>query len=274
MIRKFLVASSAGVVALAGLATFGVGVASAKTITITHVTSASVTCHITAKVGLVPGLKNNWVKTDHASDPDVAVKNIPNTQFASTTPVSTSAKAKSVSCTGTATGNDGTTTGTATVTGIKLTLTQATPSVDNPPLTVGGSTCAGLLAGTQPGDVAATYKSVIDFKTSGAKLGETIINGSSIAPSGLGFGITGGTISGSFAGGSSSSQANVDGTTIAAITAAAPTSAAPTPTSALCQPTLKIKPASPKKAESVSLKAPKGLKKIGIIDSSTITLTH
>jgi len=255
MIRRIALAGVAGALALGGLAVGGAGTAGAAKHTITAATSANISCTITAVAKLKPGLANNWHQSAHSSDPNPDVVAIPNTTFGS--PVTaTSAKAKSVSCTGSA--SDAL--GTAAITGLKITLGQGTQAVDNPPLGEPG-TCSGLLAGTQPGDVAATYTSFIKFKTAGAKLDPVTVSGQGIAPSGAGFAITGGTLSGSISGGgaNSKSQAYVDGETVNAVGQAPATSTSPTPAHPQCEASIKIKTGT---HHSAKLKKPKGLKKI------------
>jgi len=256
MIRRIALAGAAGALALGALAVSGIGGAGASTPTITTATSANISCTITAKAKLAPALKNSWDQQAHEAgdgEANTAVQAIPDTKFTTDGPNVTSSKAKSISCTGSAT--DGT--NVATVSSIKITLGNGTQAVDNPPLQE-DNTCSGLLAGTQPGDVAATYTSTVSFKTSGAKLAPSTANGQGIAPAGVGFAVTGGTATGSLAGGNSKTQANISDTnTIPAVTAAAATSLAPTP-NRTCEANLKLKPGS------ASLKPPKGLKKIGI----------
>jgi hypothetical protein len=262
MIRKFAVGLAVSSLAVGAVAIAGVGTAGAKTV-IGPVTSANITCNITAKATLSPALKNNWVKSQHTADPVQAVKDLPDTQFAAlNAPANTSAKSKG-SCTGTVTDNAA---HTATVTGVKVTLSTLTPSVDNAPLNNnGGSTCTGLLAGTAGEDVGATYKSHVQLKASGASIAAYDINGSSVQPAGLGFSVTGGTATGNFAGSTGTSQANVDSATLNAVIAGPATSAAPKPTSR-CQASLKVK------GTTATLKAPKGLSKL-VIASGTFTVT-
>jgi hypothetical protein len=266
MIRRIALAAAAGALALGGLAVAGNGVANAAPPSISVATSANIKCNITATATLSPALKNNWVQAQHqpSSTPpesNANVNAIPDTTFAVSGPTTTSAKAKSISCDPSSTATDGT--NTAQIVSLKITLGQSTPAVDNPPLQPDG-TCTGLTAGTAPEDTAATYGSHVTFKTTGAKLAPTDVAGSSIAPSGFGFAITGGTITGSMAGGNSKSQAYIDGATIAAVGAAPANSTQPTPSSTTCQASLKIKPTS------ATLKAPKGLKKI-IITNDFVT---
>lgn len=264
MIRRIALAGVAGALALGGLAATGIGTAGAATVTITSATSANISCTITAKAKIAPALKNNWDQQVHEAadgETNADVSAIPDTAFNSVAPNTVSSKSKSISCTGTATNG----TNTATITGLKITLGSGTAGVDNPPLQV-PNTCAGLLAGTQPGDVAATYNTTITFKTTpGVKLAAATTSGQTISPSGLGFAVAGGTVGGSLAGGNGKTQANIsDSTTIPAITAAAATSAAPAP-NRTCESNLKIKTGV---HHAASLKGPKGLKKISVGQSS------
>ena len=163
-----------------------------------------------------------------------------------------------MSCTGSATQTG---VGTATIASVKVTLVPAGAAVDNPPLQE-DNTCAGLLAGNQPGDVAATYGTTIKFKTTGAKMADATTTGQGIAPAGIGFAVSGGTVGGSLAGGNGKTQANLaDGGTLAAVTAPAATSTAPNP-NITCEANLQLKAATPSKPASAKLKKPKGLKKI------------
>jgi hypothetical protein len=263
MIRRIALAGAAGALALGALAVSGIGSAGAATPTITTATSANISCTITAKAKLSPALKNSWDQQAHEAadgETNADVSAIPDTKFSTDGDNHVSSKAKSLSCTGSAT--DGT--NTAVITGVKITLGDGTAAVDNPPLQE-DNTCSGLLAGTQPGDVGATYSSVISFKASGAKLALTTASGQGIAPAGVGFAITGGTLTGSLGGGNSKTQANIsDTTTIPAVTAAPATSAAPFP-NRTCESNLKIKTGV---HHAASLKGPKGLKKIAVGQSS------
>jgi hypothetical protein len=257
-------AGVAGALALGGLAASGIGTAGAATVTITSATSANISCTITAKAKIAPALKNNWDKEAHEAadgESNADVSAIPDTKFSSDDPNVVSSKSKSIACTGTAT--DGS--ATATITGVKITLGSGTPAVDNPPLQV-DNTCEALLAGTPAEDVPATYNTTITFKTSpGVKLAPATTSGQTIATSGVGFAVAGGSVGGSLAGGTGKTQANIsDTTTVPAITAAAATSLAPAP-NRTCQANLKIKTGT---AHTASLKGPKGLKKIGIGQSS------
>jgi hypothetical protein len=259
MIRKLALAAAAGALALGGLAAVG-PTASAAPPTINAATSASVNCSFTAKAKIAPALKSNWVQSQHQlpGETNALVRAIPDTKFSTDGPGNVSSKAKSTACTGTITQGAV----TATVTSVKIDLVQFTAAVDAPPLQV-DNTCDALLAGTQPGDTAATYRSTVKIKASGAKVTDTVITGSTISPAtpDLGFKIEGGTITGSLAGGNSKALAFIDSATLAAFGAAPASSTTPTPSSNKCQATLKIKGGA---HPSASLKPPKGLKKIAV----------
>jgi hypothetical protein len=256
MMRRMALAASAGALALGGLAVAGGGIATAAVPTITSATSATISCRISGRAAVKPALKNNWDQQAHEAadgEGNPAVRALPDTTFSYGAPLRLSSRAKSISCTGSAT--DGT--NVATVTSVKILLSRATAPVDNPPLAEVG-TCTGLLAAPQPEDVAATYTSVVKFKTAGAKLAPTTINQGVLAPAGLGFGITGGVVTGSLAGGNGATLIYIDGDTYNALNAAPATSANPVPTSTKCEASLKLAPGA------ATLKKPTGLKKITI----------
>ena len=109
---KLAGAASAALVATSVLA-IGATAAYAGKATL-HATSGSVTCTLSAKASLNPPLKNDWVAADHQdsfSEPDPAVRALPNTTFAANngapTAVTTTAKGKG-NCTGSFTGPEGT----------------------------------------------------------------------------------------------------------------------------------------------------------------------
>jgi hypothetical protein len=265
MIRRIALAGAAGALALAGLAASGIGGAGAAPVVVTNATSANISCTIATTAKIAPALKNNWDQQAHeAADGETNpyVQAIPDTKFNTDGPNSVSAKAKSITCSGSAT--DGT--NTATVTGVQLTLLGGTQAIDNPPLQ-DDNTCAGLLAGTAPEDTAATYKSDVKFKTTGAKMVNATATGIALAPAGIGFGLTGGTWAGSLAGGNGKTQANLaSGDTLAQVTSPPASSSQPVPNGTQCEATLKVKADKPGKpgTGSASLKAPKGLKKIPV----------
>ncbi len=258
MIRRIALAGAAGAIALGGLAALGVGSAGAAPVIIHTATSANISCTLTSTAKLNPPLKNNWKKADHTGDAEAAVKNLPDTKFNTDGDQSVTSNAKTTTCTGSVSDASA----TATVSSLKISLSPNTQGVDNPPLQE-DNTCAGLLAGTQPEDTAATYKSLITIKTvpGGAKVDPTNITGATIATSGAGFAIAGGTMTGSLAGGSGKTQAYITQPTLDAVAAPVATSSAPTP-NPTCQANLKLK--TKKGVTTASLKGPKGLKKIPI----------
>jgi len=265
MIRRIALAGAAGALALGALAASGIGGAGAATTTITAADSANISCTITAKAKLAPALKNNWDQQAHEAgdgETNPYVQAIPDTKFNTDGDNVVSSKAKSISCTGTMTQGAV----VATITGVQASLTNDTPAVDNPPLQ-DDNTCAGLLAGTAPGDTAATYKTDLKFKATGAKVATAQITGSGLAPAGIGFGVTGGTITGSLAGGNGKTQGNLaDGDTLTQVTSPPASSSQPIPNGIKCEASLKIKADKPGQpgTGSATLKAPKGLKKIAI----------
>ena len=254
MKARLIKSGLAAVVAVGGMLAMTATSASAHTPTITAGAGSSVSCQITGSAKLVPPIKNDWTQSQHSSDPDPAVVAIPDTVFAANGPVTTTAKGA-----GTCSGNVTDGVNTASVTTVKFTL--ATDPAH--PGSGGEATCAGLLgtAGT------AEYNITIKWTATGAKVTPTTITDATLAVSGLGFALSGGTVAGSFAGGSVNSQANVDSTTIGAILQAPATSSNPDPAFPQCQPALDLK--TSKGVQEASLDAPKGLKKIGITTNSS-----
>jgi hypothetical protein len=227
--------------------------------TITAGAGSSLHCNITASAKLSVPLKNDWVKSAHASDPEAAVRAIADTAFAGNGPEGVTIKG-SGTCTGTVT--DGT--NTASVTALKFSVGVDPAHTGN----TGEQTCSGLLTATPPS--TTQYDSTISYTSSTAKIAPTSVVGQIIPPAS--FNLTGGTISGSFAGGSVGASGVPDSTTVSALTQAAPTSASPTPAFPQCQPTLSIK--VKKGVTTATLKAPKGLKKIGLVTGSTLTASR
>lgn len=257
MIRRILLSSVALVLATLGLATVSATTSGAAATVITAGAGSHVTCNITASVKLTPSLKNDWVQSAHASDPVAAVAAIADTQFAAAGPVVIKVKG-SGTCTGTVT--DGV--HTAAVTAVKFSLA-------NDPAHLGSTseaTCLGLVTGIPPS--TAEYDTTIDYTATGAKVTPTTVTDQVIPPAS--FDITGGTVSGSFAGGTSTAAGVPDATTVGAVTQGAPTSSAPVPAFPQCQPTLVVK--TKHGVQVATLKAPKGLKKVGIVAGSTLTL--
>ena len=267
VMKRTLLVASAVALASTGLAVGGGSVASAAKPVITAGPGSSVTCSISAKVKVKPKLKDNWIAADHAGDPDPSVAALPDTQFADPGPVAVKAKAKSVSCSGTVT--DGVNTAVVTQAKIDLVNNPSFPGSSDP------ATCAGLIAPETPS--TARYDAYVKWKASGAKVNPTTISAQAIVNSGLGFAVTGGTVSGSFAGGTGTTQANVDGATLGyflsstALNPGLVTSATPITGKALpCQPSLKLK--LKKGVPTAKLKKPKGINKI-IMDPATSTFT-
>lgn len=259
MVRKLVLAGVAGAVAFAGLAVAG-DVASAAKPTITAGPGSSVTCTMQPSAAkLKPALKDNWVAAAHASDPWDGVAALPDTTLALPGPVAVKLKVKSLSCTGTVT--DGTNTAPVTSLQVSLGNDPANPGSTNP------ATCAGLVAPDPENPSTARYNATLKWKATGAKVTDTTITGSQIGSAGGNFSISGGTITGSFAGGSSSTTGSPDLETVAAffsstafqpnlVTSATPDAGGP------CQGSLKIK--LKKGVETATLKAGKGVKKIGL----------
>ncbi len=260
MIRKIAVVVAGLAVATGGLVAATAGVSGAHTVTITAGAGSSISCNITASVKLAPSLKDDWVQSQHTTDPDAAVRAIVNTTFAANGPVIIKVKG-----TGTCTGNVTDGVNTAPVTAIKFSVTNDPAHLGN----TSEATCSSLVTGMPPS--TAEYDSTIDYTATGAKVTPTTVTDQVIPPAT--FNITGGTVSGSFAGGTSSATGVPDTTTVLAVTQAPATSTNPVPAYPQCQPSIKIKPASAKKPETATPKAPKGLKKVGIVAGSTLTLT-
>jgi hypothetical protein len=261
MFRKIAVVVAGLAVATGGLVALTAGVSGAAKPIVTAGPGSSIKCSVTAKVKVSPSLKNNWVKSQHTSDPDVAVRAIVDTTFAANGPVLISVKG-SGTCTGTVT--DGV--NTLPVTGVKF-------SVANDPAHLGSATpatCSSLVTGVPPS--TAEYDTSISYSASGGKVTPTTITDQVIPPAS--FSISGGTLSGSFAGGTATTNGVPDSTTIGAVTQAPASSTAPVPAFPQCQASIKIKPASAKHPETASLKAPKGLKKILIVPGSTLDISR
>jgi hypothetical protein len=302
MIRKIALAGAGAAVALAGLAALA-GPASAKSVTLTSIDSANISCNIApTKASVVPALKNNWVQANHngvndvvAGDPlgdpvrvegtgtgqwndtetNAHVKAIPNTKFSTDGNNTVSSKSKTTSCTGSVTKTG---VGTFPVTSLKVELSNFTNGVDNNPQNT-DNTCQGLLAGTPANDVAATYKATITPKLTGAKMAESTTTGLSLVAGGggaIGFQISGGTTTGPLAGSNSLTTAYVTGDVLAAVSQTPATSANPAPPKpgSSCEGSLKIKADKPGKPGSATLKGPKGFKKINVGDNILVPGQH
>jgi len=115
--RKLIVGAAALAVGCTGLVAASAGVSGAMSPTITAGSGSHITCSITASIKLSPSLKNDWVKSDHSTDPVQAVKDIVDTTFAVNGPEVVALKGV-----GTCTGNVTDGINTAPVTSIKFTL--------------------------------------------------------------------------------------------------------------------------------------------------------
>jgi hypothetical protein len=270
MIRRIATAAAAGALALTGLAAFGAGAATAVT-QITAGAGSSIHCNaVKAKAFISPALKDNWVQADHASDPNVAVRAIPDTTFASNGPTTVTGKVKISGCSGVV--KQGSVTATVKKITAVLSTDPAHPGLANP------ATCTALVNMAPPAPTDAQYKFTLVYKsgTKGVTIADSNLSGVSLAAAGVGFQASGGTISGSFAGGSSTTQANIDGKTLTAFLSSSGlghvvSSTNPKDGAKPCQAALKLKAAKggkhPKPAQA-SLKPPKGLFKIGIASGS------
>jgi hypothetical protein len=265
MVRRLLIAATAGAVALAGLAVAGAGTASAVTV-ITAGPGSHVTCStLKAKASLTPALKDNWVKADHASDPDPVFAAIPDTSFASNGPVTVDSKTKATGCTGTVV--QGANSAIVKKATLYLKTNPAHPGLPNP------ATCEALVNPGDPQPTDANYVVDVQWKsgTKGFTIADSHAVGVTLQNSGLGFAVGGGTITGSFAGGTSLTQANVDGKTLSAfLTASFYTHLTSTnyKTTAYKPCQAKLKGKNKKGVQTWSLKPPKGLNKIKIASGS------
>jgi hypothetical protein len=259
MLRKISIAGATLAVAAGGLM-LGSGASQAATASFTPAAGSSVSCHFTAKVKLSVKLKNDWKQSQHQSDPDAGVRAVPDTQFATNGPVTTTSKGKSIDCTGFVVNPVGG--AHFPVTAMKIASVQ---NGTDP----GEATCAGLV----PGPSSPPFTSTISYKVTGAKIPDSVVTSTLaayVAPDlAVGFELTATNITGSFASGSSDSKAFIDQTTLAAFTGSPSTST--TPSTSVCEAQLKIKPATTTKPESVKLKGGKGLSKIGIGPGYSLT---
>src|SRR5664279_3002150 len=92
MFRKIAVVVAGLAVATGGLVVATAGVSGAAKPTVTAGPGSSISCSITAKIKVTPSLKNNWIQSQHASDPDAAVRAIVDTTFATNGPALISGK--------------------------------------------------------------------------------------------------------------------------------------------------------------------------------------
>ena len=263
---KILIKSAlAASLAAGGLVALSAVPASAAAVKVTAGTGSTVSCNLTASAKLNPALKSDWVASQHSADPQTVIKALPNTTFASPSPVVTSAKGTGT-CTGSAT--DGVNTLPVTAVSLKIATDPAHPGT-------GPSTCASLLSGS-----TALFNATLKYTATGGKVNSTTITDMSFAPSlsPLGFKFSGGTIAGSFAGGTARALGAVDPSLVTVVTQAPETGAQALAGSYIslgCQPTLKVKAlkTDPSTIGTATLKAPKGLKKVQTLPTSTLALS-
>jgi len=264
MIRKLVMAASAA--ALVGGSVFAaVGSSAGAATTITAGAGSSLNCiNLSASVKLSPPLKDDWVKSEHSTDPNADVKALPNTPFAPPAPEGISGKGSSSSCGSSVAKQNA---ATATITKVALTIASDPNHGTQDP-----GSCIGLASSAVgTGDPSpAQYTVTIKYTATGAKVTPTTITHATI-PAGTGdFTVSGGTVSGSFAGSTNMAiHATADDATTAIFideltgpnghpkTATSASPAAPN----VCQAALKIKTGD---KHSAQLKKPKGLKAIGV----------
>ena len=263
---KILIKSAlAASLAAGGLIAISAVPASAATVKVTAGTGSTVNCNLTASAKLKPALKSDWVASQHSTDPQSVIKNLLNTTFASPVPVVTSAKGTGT-CTGSAT--DGVNTLPVTAVSLKIATDSAHPGS-------GPASCASLLAPN-----TALFNATLKYTATGGKVNSTTITGMNfgLSFSPLGFTFSGGTIAGSFAGGKANALGAVDPSLLTVVTQAPETGAqalAGSYVSLGCQPTLKVKAlkTDPSTIGTATLKAPKGLKKVQTLPTSTLALS-
>jgi hypothetical protein len=269
MLKIVVKTALAASLAAGGMVALTAGVASAGGVTITAGAGSSASCGINATAKLAPALKNNWNQdtADNVGYP--AVQALPTTTYAEAGPVAISAKSTGTCTTGTAT--NGTNTANLSAAAISIAAVPGTGSTDP-------ASCSNLIAdsasSTQKFDLGIKWSTT----TPSTKITATTITNESlgVSTSPVGFGFSGGTITGSFAGGTVNAVAAVSGDLIAAVTQPQETgaqAAADSYTSLGCEPTLKYKAASTKKPASATLKGPKGLKAIVVSASGGSELT-
>jgi hypothetical protein len=239
--------------------------ASAATIKVTAGTGSTISCNLVVTAKLSPALKNDWVASQHSTDPQGVIKALPTTTYASPSPVVTSAKGTGT-CTGSA--KDGVHTLPVTAVSLKIATDPAHPGT-------GPASCTSLLTGS-----TALFNATLKYTATGGKVNSTTITDMNFAPSlaPLGFKFSGGTIAGSFGGGTAQALGTVDTSLIGVVTQAPETGAqalAGSYVSLGCQPTLKVKAlkTDPATIGTASLKAPKGLKKVLTLPTSTLALS-
>jgi hypothetical protein len=226
---------------------------------------SNVTCTgLKAKALINPPLKQNWLKSEHSSDPNPAWQAAPDTAFATVSATTTTTATGKAKCTGTVT--DGT--NTATVSKVAFSASSTSNNAVDPTFGQTMATCSGLA--TENG--TNTFQTTVTFTSKTATIPPITITSSLntlIDSHGAGFdliaqsatGVTG-TISGD-------TKAYVDAKTVTAI-ASSPPSSTSAPKNE-CEPSAKVKKGV------LVLKAPKGLAKIkvgnGVFDGTPSSIT-
>lgn len=265
MFKVLMKSALAASLAAGGLVALAAVPASAATIKVTAGTGSTVNCNLTATAKLKPALKLDWVASQHSSDPQAAVKALPNTTLSDPSPAALSAKGTGT-CTGSAT--DGVNTLPVTAVSLKIVTDPAVPGT-------GPATCGSLLTGN-----GAKYNATLKYTATNGKVNSTTITDMNLAPSlsPLGFTFSGGTIAGSFAGGTAQALGLVDPSLTSILFQAPETGAqalAGSYVSLGCQPTLKVKAVKgdPSTIATATLKAAKGVKAIATLPTSTLALS-
>jgi hypothetical protein len=252
---KVLAGTGALAMALAGTVMATATTATAGGPTIIPGPGTSITCSgLKAKAALTPALKQNWLKSEHASDPDPAWVAAPDTEFATESPTTTTTATGKANCTGTVT--DGTNTATVSkVTFSANSVSTNTAEVSGPFAGKTFASCGGLAtqSGTNFFDETVTFISktaVIPPVTVHASL-STLID-----THGVGFDLTSVSATGTTGTVGGDTKAYIDAKSVIAVASSAPTSTVQPKN--VCEPSAKVKKGV------LALKAPKGLGQIKI----------
>lgn len=261
MVRATLIGSAALLLGLTGSIVGASGIAGATKSTITAGNGGSVSCSVTGSIKLGEPLKDNWIQSDHSTDPDPDVQAIPDTQFAASGPEIISGKGS-----GTCTGYTGAGPDSAAITSMRFTVTTEPGEAGN----AEEATCAAWTNGIPPSGDGANYLTTITWHSPTAEITPTEI----ASPMFIATGFSGvapplGGIGGSFessGGGVAGASFQADPTTLSAISQAPPTSSDPVPTYRQCQPSLKIK--TTRSGTTAELVSPKGLRRITYVSGN------
>jgi hypothetical protein len=275
---KVLAGTGAFVMALAGTVMATATNATAGGPTVTPGPGTSITCTgLKAKATITPALKENWIQSQHASDPDPIWVAGPNTEYTTESPTTTTSATGKANCTGNVVSGghsyavskvsfSATSTSTNTVEGPWL--NPPTNTIPNPFAGKTLASCSGLA--TQNGQ--NSFSTTVTLSSKVAVIPPITITSSLntlFDTHGAGFdlhavsatGVTG-TIAGD-------TIAYVDAKTVTAIASSPPTSTV--------QPKNECEPSAKDKKGALALKAPKGLSKIkignGIFDQTPSSIT-